>query len=79
MMIFFCVWVDEKKHLVQSSSFRSVSQSSGDNNCVKPSVQGGGGAIVSAAGVSANSNPTFMSQSLAMVPPETWLQVPLVT
>ncbi|KAH0924608.1 hypothetical protein HID58_016864 [Brassica napus] len=65
---------DEKKHLVQSSSFRSVSQSSGDNNCVKPSVQGGGGAIVSAAGVSANSNPTFMSQSLAMVPPETWLQ-----
>ncbi|XP_009142669.1 G-box-binding factor 3 isoform X2 [Brassica rapa] len=41
---------DEKKHLVQSSSFRSVSQSSGDNNCVKPSVQGGGGAIVSAAG-----------------------------
>ncbi|CAN6822860.1 unnamed protein product [Brassica oleracea] len=64
---------DEKKHLVQSSSFRSVSQSSGDN-VVKHSVQGGGGAIVSAAGVSANSKPTFMSQSLAMVPPETWLQ-----
>lgn len=63
---------DEKKHLVQSSSVRSVSQSSGDN-CVKPNVEGGG-AIVSAAGVSANSNPTFMSQSLAMVPPETWLQ-----
>ncbi|KAL0665730.1 hypothetical protein Bca4012_028434 [Brassica carinata] len=48
-------------------------KSSGDN-VVKHSVQGGGGAIVSAAGVSANSNPTFMSQSLAMVPPETWLQ-----
>ncbi|XP_018434063.1 G-box-binding factor 3 isoform X2 [Raphanus sativus] len=39
---------DEKKHLVQSSSLRSVSQSSGDN-CVKPNVEGGG-AIVSAAG-----------------------------
>ncbi|WZZ48981.1 hypothetical protein YC2023_049088 [Brassica napus] len=62
---------DEKNHLVQSSSFRSVSQSSGDN-CVKSTVQGAG-AIVSAAGVSANSNP-IMSQSLAMVPPETWLQ-----
>ncbi|KAF8104701.1 hypothetical protein N665_0170s0074 [Sinapis alba] len=65
---------DEKKQLVQSSSFRSVSQSSGDNG-VKPTVQGAAGAIVSAAaGVSSNSNPCFMSQSLAMVPPETWLQ-----
>lgn len=60
------------KQLVPSSSFRSVSPSSGDNG-VKP-VQGAG-AIVS-PGVSANSNP-FMSQSLAMVPPETWLQVPM--
>ncbi|CAH8313309.1 unnamed protein product [Eruca vesicaria subsp. sativa] len=59
------------KQLVQSSSFHSVSQSSGDNS-VKPTVQGGAGAIVP-AGVSANSNP-IMSQSLAMVPPETWLQ-----
>uniref|UniRef100_A0A1J3I3T5 G-box-binding factor 3 n=1 Tax=Noccaea caerulescens TaxID=107243 RepID=A0A1J3I3T5_NOCCA len=57
------------KQLVESCSFRSVSPSSGDNG-VKP-VQGGG-AIVS-PGVSANSKP-FMSQSLAMVPPETWLQ-----
>ncbi|CAN8286129.1 unnamed protein product [Cochlearia groenlandica] len=57
------------KHLVKSSSFHSVSQSSGDNG-VKH-VQGAG-AIVS-PGVSANSKP-FMSQSLAMVPPETWLQ-----
>ncbi|KAG2295888.1 hypothetical protein Bca52824_042557 [Brassica carinata] len=49
------------------SSFRSVSPTSGDNG-VKPVQR----AIVS-PDVSANSN-SFMSQSLAMVPPETWLQ-----
>ncbi|KAF8113788.1 hypothetical protein N665_0045s0032 [Sinapis alba] len=58
---------DEKRHLVQSSSFCSVSPTSGDNG-VKPFQR----AIIS-PGVSANSN-SFMSQSLAMVPPETWLQ-----
>ncbi|KAG2332052.1 hypothetical protein Bca52824_003232 [Brassica carinata] len=56
-----------KRHLVQCSSFRSVSPTSGDNG-VKPVQR----AIVS-PDVSANSN-SFMSQSLAMVPPETWLQ-----
>ncbi|CAH8266142.1 unnamed protein product [Arabidopsis lyrata] len=56
------------KQLVQSSSFHSVSPSSGDTG-VKL-IQGS--AILS-PGVSANSNP-FMSQSLAMVPPETWPQ-----
>ncbi|KAF3548567.1 hypothetical protein DY000_02002562, partial [Brassica cretica] len=58
---------DEKRHLVLSCSFRSVSPSSGDNG-VKPVQR----AIVS-PGVSANSN-SFMSQSLVMVQPETWLQ-----
>ncbi|WZZ40685.1 hypothetical protein YC2023_036944 [Brassica napus] len=60
---------DEKRYLVLSCSFRSVSPSSGDDG-VKPVQR----AIVS-PGVSANSN-SFMSQSLAMVQPETWLQVP---
>ncbi|CAF1701454.1 unnamed protein product [Brassica oleracea] len=58
---------DEKRYLVLSCSFRSVSPSSGDDG-VKPVQR----AIVS-PGVSANSN-SFMSQSLAMVQPETWLQ-----
>ncbi|CAH2057747.1 unnamed protein product [Thlaspi arvense] len=57
------------KQLIQSCSFRSVSPSSGDNG-VK-TVQGA--EVIVSPGVSANSKP-FMSQSLAMVPPETWLQ-----
>lgn len=69
--LFIRIYFADGKQLVQSSSFRSVSPSSGDNG-VKP-IQGAG-AIVS-SGVSANSNP-FMSQSLVMGPPETWLQVP---
>ncbi|XP_010506626.1 PREDICTED: G-box-binding factor 3-like isoform X1 [Camelina sativa] len=57
------------KQLAQSSSLRSASLSSGDTGI---KVIKGAGAVVS-PGVSANSNP-FMSQSLAMVPPETWPQ-----
>jgi hypothetical protein len=68
---FNSVFLADGKQLVQASSFHSVSPSSGDTG-VK--LIQGSGAILS-PGVSANSNP-FMSQSLAMVPPETWLQVP---
>lgn len=70
MLAYSFGFLADGKELVKSSSFRSVSPSSGENG-VK--LIQGAGALVS-PGVSANSN-SFMSQSLAMVPPETWLQV----